>query len=158
MNPILFRSLLLLTALVLLATRTRFGLAAETPSKPIMRSSIFQWADLKPKPSTVATFRDVFDSPTATLDKYSCHVTTLNPGKEPHPAHQHPEEELIVIKEGTLQVVQNNVTNNVAAGGMIFCASNELHGWRNATENPVTYYVIKVYPRDLKKIGQSNPK
>src|ERR1051325_8853090 len=120
-------------------------------TKPIMRSRVVQWRDLTGRPSDVATFRDVFDAPTATLDEYSCHVTTLKPGKEPHPAHQHPEEELLIIKEGTLEVVQNGVTNQVAAGGMVFCASNELHGWRNSTTNPVTYYVIKVYPHDLAK-------
>src|ERR1041385_706123 len=101
--------------------------------KPIMRSQVFQWRDLQARPSDVATFRDVFDAPTATLDEYSCHVTTLKPGKEPHPAHRHPEEELLIIKEGTLEVVQNGATNQVSAGGMVFCASNELHGWRNSS-------------------------
>ena len=119
-----------------------------------MRSRVFQWRDMKSKPSNIGVFRDVFDDPTATLDKFSCHVTTLNPGKEPHPAHRHWEEELIIVKEGTLEVVQNSVTNQVEAGGMIFCASNELHGWRNTSTNPVTYYVLKVYPRDLKKTGR----
>ena len=128
--------------------------AASSPSgvaKPTMRSRVFQWRDLPARTTDFATFRDVFDAPTATLDEYSCHVTTLNPGKEPHPAHRHPEEELLIIKEGTLEVVQNGVTNQVSAGGMVFCASNELHGWRNSTTNPVTYYVLKVYPHDLAK-------
>jgi quercetin dioxygenase-like cupin family protein len=124
---------------------------ASNNAKPTMHSRIFQWRDMQARPSDVATFRDVFDAPTATLDEYSCHVTTLNPGKEPHPAHQHPEEELLIIKEGTLEVVQNGVTNQVSAGGMVFCASNELHGWRNSSTNPVTYYVLKVYPHDLAK-------
>lgn len=106
---------------------------------------------MQARPSEIGTFRGVFDAPTATLEGISCHVTTLNPGKEPHPAHRHPEEELLVIKEGTLEVVQNGVTNQVGAGGMVFCASNELHGWRNSSTNPVTYYVLKVYPHDLAK-------
>lgn len=103
------------------------------------------------RPTEIGLLRNVFDAPTATLNEYSCHVTTLNPGKEPHPAHRHPEEELLIIKEGTLEVVQNGVTNQVSAGGMVFCASNELHGWRNSSTNPVTYYVIHVYPHDLAK-------
>src|SRR5262245_57446822 len=95
--------------------------ASPTPStaKPTMHSRVFQWNDLRARPTDVATFRDVFDAPTATLDGFSCHVTTLYPGKEPHPAHQHPEEELLIIKEGTLEVVQNGVTNQVSAGGMV---------------------------------------
>lgn len=101
-------------------------------------------------PNETGSVRNVFDSPTLTLDGYSCHITTLNPGKEPHPPHRHPEEELLVIKEGTLEVMQNGITSQVRAGGMVFCASNELHGWRNSSPAPVTYYVIKVYPHDLK--------
>jgi XRE family transcriptional regulator, regulator of sulfur utilization len=128
---------------------------ASSSAKSPMHSRIFQWSDLQARASDVATFRDVFDAPTATLDEFSCHVTTLNPGKEPHPAHQHPEEELLIIKEGTLEVVQNSVTNRVSAGGMVFCASNELHGWRNSSTNPVTYYVLKVYPHDLAKPAQA---
>lgn len=123
--------------------------AAQVPAKPLMASQVFQWSEMKAQPARIGEVRNVFDAPTATLDKYSCHITTLDPGKEPHPAHQHPEEELLVIKEGTLEVVQGTVTNQVAAGGMVFCASNQLHGWRNSSTKPVTYYVIKVYPHDL---------
>jgi quercetin dioxygenase-like cupin family protein len=123
-----------------------------------MHSRIFQWNDMPAQPTDIGALRNVFDAPTATLDNLSCHVTTLNPGKEPHPAHRHPEEELLIIKEGTREVVQNGVTNQVSAGGMVFCASNELHGWRNSSTNPVTYYVINVYPRDLAKPAQAEKK
>jgi len=131
--------------------------SSKSPSKPLMRSRVFQWNDLQERSSEISTVRNVFDSPTETLDEYSCHITTLNPGKEPHPPHRHPEEELIVIKDGTLEVMQNGVTNQVSAGGMVFCASNELHGWRNTSSAPVTYYVIKVYPHDLKKAANELP-
>lgn len=129
--------------------------AASANVKPIMHSRVFQWGDMKGQPSETATYRNVFDAPTATLGGISCHVTTLNPGKEPHPPHKHPEEELLIIKEGALEVMQNGVTNQVSAGGMVFCASNELHGWRNTTGSPVTYYVLKVVPHDLKKATAS---
>jgi XRE family transcriptional regulator, regulator of sulfur utilization len=138
-------------------TNSKAASPAANAAKPIMHSRVFQWSDIAmgARSTDFATFRDVFDAPTATLDGYSCHVTTLNPGREPHPAHQHPEEELLIIKEGTLEVVQNGVTNQVSAGGMVFCASNELHGWRNSSTNPVTYYVLKVYPHDLAKPAQA---
>lgn len=137
------------------ASGSRDSNVASTTSapKPLMHSRVFQWSDLKARSSEISTVRDVFDSPTETLDGYSCHITTLNPGKEPHPPHQHPEEELLVIREGTLEVMQNGVTNQVSAGGMVFCSANEIHGWRNTSSAPVTYYVIKVYPHDLKKVA-----
>jgi XRE family transcriptional regulator, regulator of sulfur utilization len=120
-------------------------------TKPPMHSQVFQWSDLQAQASAIGTIRNVFDAPTPTLENFSCHVTTLDPGKAPHPPHSHPEEELVIVKEGTLEVMQNGVTNQVSAGGMVFCASNELHGWRNSSDKPVTYYVIHMSPHDLAK-------
>ena len=41
--------------------------------------------------------------------------------------------------------------NLVAAGGIIFEASNERHGLRNTGTNRATYFVIKFVPHDLEK-------
>jgi uncharacterized cupin superfamily protein len=95
--------------------------------------------------------RNVFDAPTATLDRFECHITTINPGESSHAAHKHPQEELLIVKEGTLEAVQNDTTNRVDAGGMIFEASNESHGVRNIGLTRATYFVLMWYPRDLAK-------
>ena len=153
---------LLLSGGLVVTAQAQTNSATESPAsatvKPLMHSRIFQWSDMPAQPTNIGVLRNFFDAPTATLDNLSCHVTTLDPGKEPHPAHRHPEEELLIIKEGTLEVVQNGVTNQVGAGGMVFCASNELHGWRNSSTNPVTYYVIHISPHDLAKPAPAEAK
>ena len=122
---------------------------ADSAITPVMKSSVFEWDKLKAESKPSGARRQVFDSRTATLDQLECHVTTLNPGQSPHPGHQHPEEELVILKEGTLEAVQNGVTNHVAPGGVIFEASNEYHGLRNTGQTPATYYVIKFIPHGL---------
>lgn len=124
---------------------------AESNGKPVMHSCVFNWADLKARPTKVGEARGVFDAPTPTLAEFECHITTLNPGESPHPPHRHPEEELMVIKEGTLEALQGDKTNIVTAGGIIFEASNELHGLRNIGTNRATYFVFKFTPHDLVK-------
>ena len=124
---------------------------AESNGKPVMHSCVFNWADLKARPTKVGEARGVFDAPTPTLAEFECHITTLNPGESPHPPHRHPEEELMVIKEGTLEALQGDKTNIVTAGGIIFEASNELHGLRNIGTNQATYFVFKFTPHDLVK-------
>lgn len=124
---------------------------AESNGKPIMHSCVFNWADLKAVPTKQGERRVVFDAPTPALGDFECHITTLNPGESPHPPHHHPEEELMVIKEGTLEALQGDKTNIVTSGGIIFEASNELHGLRNVGTSPATYYVFKIAPRDLEK-------
>jgi quercetin dioxygenase-like cupin family protein len=124
---------------------------AQTAAKPLMRSRVFQWSEMKVEATKTGERRGVFDDPTPTFAQFECHITTLNPGEAPHPPHRHPEEELMILKEGTLEVVQNDTTNRVEAGGIIFCASNELHGLRNIGTNRAIYYVLKWSPHDLAK-------
>ena len=91
--------------------------------------------------------RDFFEAPTTNLDQLECHVTTLNPGEAPHAPHQHPEEELIIVKEGTIEAMQNGVTKRAGPGSMIFEASNDLHGLRNVGQTPASCTsIIKYYP------------
>jgi quercetin dioxygenase-like cupin family protein len=123
--------------------------AVSSPAKPVMHSCFFNWADLKVIPTKIGAKRNVFDNPTPALGNFECHITTLNPGESPHPPHRHPDEELLVIKEGTLAALQDDHTNIVTTGGIIFEASNELHGLRNIGTNPATYYVFRILPRDL---------
>jgi len=124
---------------------------AQSAAKPVMHSSVFNWRDMKVATTTAGERRQVFDAPTTTLAQFECHITTLNPGEAPHAGHKHPEEELMIVKEGTMEAVQNSVTNQVEAGGMVFCASNEMHGLRNVGTNRATYFVLKFYPHDLAK-------
>ena len=128
------------------------GLAlAESNGKPVMHSSVFNWADLKVVPTRQGERRVVFDAPTPALADLECHITTLNPGESPHPPHKHPDEELMIIKEGTVAALQGDKTNVVTAGGIIFEASNEFHGLKNVGSTPTTYFVIKISPHDLVK-------
>ncbi|MGD0745842.1 MAG: cupin domain-containing protein [Verrucomicrobiota bacterium] len=122
---------------------------AESNGKPVMHSCVFNWADLTATPTQIGERRTVFDAPTPTLAEFECHITTLNPGQSPHPAHRHPNEELMIIREGTLEAVQNGRTNLVGAGGIIFQASNEMHSLRNAGTNRATYYVLAFFPHDV---------
>lgn len=124
---------------------------AETASKPVIHSKVFRWADLKVAPTKTGERRSVCDASTPTLANLEMHITTLNPGEAPHANHRHPEEELMIVKEGTVEVLQESRTNIVDAGGIIFQASNEIHGLRNVGTNPATYFVIKFVPHDLKR-------
>lgn len=121
-------------------------------SKPVMRSSVFEWNGIPVKETKYGARRDVFDSPTATLDRLECHVTTLKVGEAPHPPHEHPEEALVVVKEGTVEVTQKGAKKRAGPGSLIFEGSNEHHGMRNVGDTPATYYVIKWFPHSASKL------
>ncbi|HTQ38778.1 MAG TPA: cupin domain-containing protein [Pirellulales bacterium] len=117
--------------------------STSAPAKPVMHSSAFDWEKMNEQTTKVGARRPVFDTPVATLDRLECHITTVNPGEEPHPPHQHPEEELMLLKEGTLDVMQNGQRQRVGSGSVVFNSSNELHGFKNVGDTPATYFVIK---------------
>jgi quercetin dioxygenase-like cupin family protein len=125
---------------------TLAGITLAQNQKPKMKSSVFDWNAVAVETTKTGARRDFFLAPTTNLDQLECHVTTLNPGEAPHAPHQHPEEELIIVKEGTIEAMQNGVIKLASAGSMIFEASNELHGLRNVGKTAATYYVIKYFP------------
>lgn len=108
----------------------------------IMDSAIFEWNDVEVKPTKTGAVRTFFRSATATLDELECHVTTLNPGDTSHPPHKHPEEEVIIIKEGTVEALVNGQMKRVGPGSVIFQASNQMHAIRNVGTTPTTYHVF----------------
>jgi quercetin dioxygenase-like cupin family protein len=110
----------------------------------VMHSTVFDWNTFTDKPTKVGSVRSVVSSPTATLENLEIHVTTLNPGQMPHPPHRHPNEELVLIDQGTVEAFNNGVWKRVGPGSIIFNGSNEVHGLRNVGTTPAQYHVINV--------------
>ena len=126
------------------ATVVALCVTAFSQSKlPVMNSSVFDWNNIPVEKTAKGATRKFFDARTATLDELECHVTTLHPGVTSHPPHQHPNEELIIIKEGVVEALVNGETKKVGAGSIIFQAPNALHGIKNGGNTPATYYAIK---------------
>lgn len=106
-------------------------------------SAIFEWNNSKAIPTKVGEERQFLDTPTETLDNLEIHATTLNSGEFAHPAHQHPEEELMIVKEGTVEALVNGELKRVGPGSLILQAPNRLHSIRNVGTASATYHVLK---------------
>jgi XRE family transcriptional regulator, regulator of sulfur utilization len=119
------------------------AVAAASARGPVMGSTIFDWNALTAAPNKTGAVRKVVQQPTATLDELEIHITTLNPGETPHAPHKHPDEELLIVKEGTVESLVNGEMKRVGPGSIIFQAANQLHSIRNVGDVPATYHVIK---------------
>jgi len=108
----------------------------------LLDSTAWQWAELPPKKTDVGELRDVVRQPTRTLDELEMHITTLNPHTASHKPHTHPNEEMVIVKEGTLQAHVNGKEIVVPAGGVLFFASMQPHAVQNIGDTRATYYVI----------------
>jgi quercetin dioxygenase-like cupin family protein len=119
------------------------GTAVVPARTAVQGSTIFDWTEMKVQPTKVGSVRRLCQVPTATLDELEMHITTLNPGETSHPPHQHPDEELLIVKEGTVESLVNGEQRRVGPGSVIFQASNQMHGIRNVGDGPATYHVIR---------------
>ncbi len=117
------------------------GALAQTPPA-ILGPAVFDWNSLKVTKTDVGETRSVVRAPTATLKELELHVTTLNPGLASHPPHKHPNEELVILREGTVEALSGGVWKRLGPGSIIFNASNSLHALRNVGDTPATYFVV----------------
>ena len=119
------------------------GTALVTARSDVQGSTVFDWNSMKAQPTKVGAVRRVVQVPTATLDELEIHITTLNAGETSHAPHKHPDEEWLIVKEGTVESLVNGALHRVGAGSVIFQASNQMHGIRNVGDGPATYHVIR---------------
>jgi len=129
-------------AILVVSVAAASSLATLVAQKHIQKSTVYDWSTADTKPNDWGRVRQVMRTPTPTLDELEIHISTLNPGKSPHAPHQHQHEELLIIKDGTLETFQTGATRRVGPGGIIFQASNELHNVTNVGQTPATYFVI----------------
>jgi quercetin dioxygenase-like cupin family protein len=129
-------------AVVLILVAAATSLATLAAQKHVQKSTVYEWSAADTKANDWGAVRQVMRTPTPTLDELEIHISTLAPGKSPHAPHQHEHEELLIVKEGTLETFQSGATRRVGPGGIIFQASNELHNVTNVGTSPATYFVI----------------
>ena len=110
--------------------------------KSILGPAVFDAATFRPTANPTGSVVQVVKQPTATLNELEMHVTTLNPGVASHPPHKHPNEELVIIREGTVETLSGGTWKRVGPGSIIFNASNSLHALRNVGATPAVYDVV----------------
>jgi quercetin dioxygenase-like cupin family protein len=111
---------------------------AQTPALPTLPSKTYRFEDLVLKGNA----RAVFDGVTHTGYHVDLHETELAPGEAPHAAHRHAHEEMIMIREGTLEITIEGKVSTAGPGSVVYAASNELHGWKNIGKTKAQYFVI----------------
>jgi len=113
------------------------------PARPGPQPSImFRYQDLTPAKNGPMTSRQILTGLTHSGFKIDLHETELAAGEAPHAPHQHIHEEMVLVREGELEVTIAGRAARIGAGSGAFIASNELHGWRNTGSAPARYFVF----------------
>lgn len=87
--------------------------------------------------------RIYYEGPTDQIKSMTAGSLRLNPGATPHPPHKHPEEEFMLITEGSGEMKVDGKLTQVGPGTMMYCAAEKLHGIVNTGKSPLMFYFWK---------------
>jgi len=119
--------------------------ATPPPVLASLGSAYYHWDFLPSQKTPTGRFRAVYDGPARTMERMEVHVTELEPGLECHPPHQHAHEEMMILKEGELEVSLGGRKQRIAPGALVFVAALDSHNWKNVGSGPAIYYVINFF-------------
>ena len=115
-----------------------------TASGPALQDGVVAYEALQPEGAAPgATAYVHYNGPTGQLATLCSGMCVLAPGASPHPPHQHPEEETMIVAEGTGEITVDGKTTAVGPGAVMYTAGNTWHGIVNTGTTPLTFYFSK---------------
>lgn len=121
--------------------------ATGTPRETVLSvQRAYQFDQLPVAKSANGESRAVLHGVLPTGESVEMHETTLLPGHMPHPPHKHRHSEFMMVREGTVEFDNDGTFERVGPGGVIFAASNVMHGLKNVGEMNANYFVIAIGP------------
>lgn len=120
----------------------RWENGAAVPERDALPGGIFDYREAQQANAQGEGFAmtPIFDSPTAHLDKFHSHATTLYPGAG-YDAHADAHDVVILLLEGTVETIGQKVS----APSVIVYSAHKPHGMRNPGDVPAKYVVFEFH-------------
>lgn len=130
-----------------------FSGLGQTPDS--LKAGVYAFATPPTINKAGAAQRVLLDGSTRDFTHLKLHITTVPAHQAPHPAHQHPEEELVIVKEGELTVTVGGKATTLGPGSIALLIPGDIHGFENQGNSPATYYVMRYEARAPRDSAQS---
>jgi XRE family transcriptional regulator, regulator of sulfur utilization len=116
---------------------------------PVMRTQQFKYDELPVTTNGQNRQRRMFTAKTHTGFKIESHQSDIAPGEVNHPPHQHLREEMMLIREGTMELTIAGKAYRLGPGDVGVIGSNELHNAKNVGTTRATYFIVNIGRDDV---------
>ena len=123
--------------------------AAGVEKLPVLKTAAYRYNELKTAGTERNVRRSLFTAKTHTGFKMESHMSDLAPGESNHPPHQHLREEMILVREGTMQLTIKGVPYKLGPGDVGLIGSNEIHNATNVGNTIAKYFIVNIGRDDV---------
>jgi len=116
---------------------------------PVMRTQQFKYDELPVTTNGQNRQKRMFTAKTHTGFKIESHQSDIAPGEVNHPPHQHLREEMMLIREGMMELTIAGKAYRLGPGDVGVIGSNELHNAKNVGTTRATYFIVNIGRDDV---------
>jgi quercetin dioxygenase-like cupin family protein len=138
------------------ATRLDAQQAAAAPAAdnsveklPVMKTQHFKYDQLPVTANGKNKRLSMFTAKTHTGFKMESHSSDIAPGEVNHPPHQHLREEMILVREGTVELTVGGKPYRLGPGDVGVIGSNEMHNAKNVGTTRALYFIVNIGRDDV---------
>ncbi len=116
---------------------------------PVMKTGRFGFDEIPVTTSGKNTQRRMFTAKTHTGFKIESHQSDIAPGEVNHPPHQHLREEMMLIREGVMELTISGKPYRLGPGDVGVIGSNEVHNAKNVGPTVARYFIVNIGRDDV---------
>ena len=116
---------------------------------PVMKTQAFLFNELPVTANGQNRQRRMFTAKTHTGFKIESHQSDIAPGEVNHPPHQHLREEMMLIREGTMELTISGKPYRLGPGDVGVIGSNEIHNAKNVGTTRAHYFIVNIGRDDV---------
>ena len=116
---------------------------------PRLGTKAYIFDELKVTVNGKNSARPMFTGKTHTGFKLESHSSDIAPGEVNHPPHQHLREEMMLIREGTMELTISGKPMKLGPGDVGYIGSNEIHNAKNVGTTRAQYFIVNLGRDDV---------
>jgi XRE family transcriptional regulator, regulator of sulfur utilization len=116
---------------------------------PVMKTKAYKFDELPVATNGKNKQRRMFTAKTHTGFKIESHQSDIAPGEVNHPPHQHLREEMMLVREGVMELTISGVPYRLGPGDVGLIGSNEIHNAKNVGTTRAQYFIVNIGRDDV---------